>query len=109
MAGWVSKEIRKAAVARVAAGESPYAVAEDIGVSFTTVYDWMNKVGVVGPQVAARRDRQEQLHQAAGLVQQGSTVSAAARTVGLPVGTVRNWLVKQGVHTPAPAPPRKIV
>ena len=109
MAGWVSKEIRKAAVARVAAGESPYAVAEDIGVSFTTVYDWMNKAGVVGPQVAARRDRQEQFQQAAGLVQQGSTVSAAARTVGLPLGTVRNWLVKHGVHTPAPAPPRKRV
>ncbi|WP_220702796.1 hypothetical protein, partial [Helicobacter pylori] len=56
----VSQEVKDKAVARVAAGESPYAVAEDIGVSFTTVYDWMNKAGVVGPQVAARRDRQEQ-------------------------------------------------
>ena len=109
MAGSVPREIRKAAVARVAAGESPYTVAEDIGVAFRTVYDWMDKAGVVGPRVAACESRQEQIAQAAELVSGGMTLTEAAQAVGLKVSVVRHWLVKQGVYTPVPAPPRKRV
>lgn len=109
MAGRLPEDVRKAAVARVAAGESPYAVAEDVGVSFGVVYGWMDKAGVVGPRVAAREDRQEKVSVAAGLVQQGMPLAQAARSVGLATATVRYWLVKQGVITPVPAPPRKVV
>ena len=109
MAGWVSEEIRKAAVARVAAGESPYQVAKDIGVGFRTVYRWMDRSGVVGPRVAARESRQEQLAQAAELVRQGMSLAQTARTVGLKAAVVRDCLIKQGVYTPVPAPPRKVV
>ena len=83
MAGRLPEDVRKAAVARVAAGESPYAVAEDVGVSFGVVYGWMDKAGVVGPRVAAREDRQEKVSVAAGLVQQGMPLAQAARSVGL--------------------------
>jgi len=106
VAGWVSEEIRKAAVARVAEGESPYRVAHDVGGSFSTVYGWMSKAGVDGPRIAVREDRQQRIVRAAALVIQGVSLAKAARTVGVPVAVARYWLVKQGVITPAPAPRR---
>ena len=109
VAGWVSEEVRQAAVVRVAAGESPSLVAEDFGVVPKTVYCWMRKAGVAGPSAVRRRGRQDRFEQASGLVRQGVSVSLAACRVGLPVSSVRSWLIEQGVVVPGKAPARTVI
>ena len=49
--------VRRAALARVEAGEGVYAVARDVGVGPDRVYEWMKAAGVTPPQTKGVRDK----------------------------------------------------
>ena len=102
---WTPKEIKDAAVERVAAGEAVRVVARDVGVGVDAVYSWVKAQGLVPPWERLSRQRDPLVQNATELVRAGMSITRAAETVGISPGLLHGRLKKAGVITVRPGRP----
>ena len=115
----ISEDQRRRAVARWAAGESPAAIAQDLGVSSSTIYSWARQLGVTRPpELAGARPPSligqlnvrppEQREEAVRRVVFGGEVQAhVARDMRIPEQTISQWCTAARALLPA-APPAPV-
>lgn len=94
---WTPKDVKAAAIERVAAGEAVSLVARDVGVGPESVCGGLRVRGVEPPGRHASRLRDPFVREAVGLVRAGMSINQAAQTVGLSTGVLHNRLKKAGV------------
>lgn len=85
---WIPAEVRREAVARVAAGEMVAEVASSLGVTKHNVWRWLRKAGVPAPKNAKAAANEALFVEAKKLLALGMSQAKAAQMVGMDPGAL---------------------